>query len=427
MPESHEADRPFNVYLDFAQPLSLDSMEGVPSVAPVAPALPGEKSLAFDWQRQLHRLFDWIGSMAPGVVLAVLLAYVGSETASYIGINLLGFQKSPLSPILITVMLGLLVRNVIGLPRSYEQGLRLCVKRILRVGVALLGLRLSITAVGTIGLTALPIVIGCIVAALLVVTRLSRLVGLSPRLGSLIAVGTSICGVSAIVATAPVIQADEEEVSYSVAVITLFGMTALFAYPFLAHWLFDGNAELAGFFLGTAIHDTAQVAGAGLMYDLQYDAPKALEVATTTKLVRNVGMGIVIPLMALSYHRQRQQQAATNVVTSSIKQSHWLKWSQMVPLFMLGFVALAILRSVGDLGNDRPFGLIDHSTWTHWLATGKSMAVFFLTISMAAVGLGTSFTQLKNLGWKPLCLGLTAAVLVGCVSVALIWILKTPG
>ena len=127
-----------------------------------------------------------------------------------------------MSPILITVMLGLLVRNGIGLPRSYEQGLRLCVKRILRVGVALLGLRLSITAVGTIGLTALPIVIGCIVAALLVVTRLSRLVGLSPRLGSLIAVGTSICGVSAIVATAPVIQADEEEVSYSVAVITLF-------------------------------------------------------------------------------------------------------------------------------------------------------------------------------------------------------------
>ncbi len=160
MPDSHEAERSFNVYLDFAQPLSLDSMEGVPSVAPVAPALPGEKSLAFDWQRQLHRLFDWVGSMAPGVVLAVLLAYVGSEAASYIGINLLGFQKSPLSPILITVMLGLLVRNVIGLPRSYEQGLRLCVKRILRVGVALLGLRLSITAVGTIGLTALPIVDG---------------------------------------------------------------------------------------------------------------------------------------------------------------------------------------------------------------------------------------------------------------------------
>ena len=427
MTDSTEPVRPFNVYLDYAQPLSLDSMEGVPAHAPVAPPLPGEQSLVFNWQRRLHRLFDWIGSMAPGVVLAVVLAFVGSEAARYIGERLMGFEKSPLSPILVTVMLGLLVRNGIGLPRGYEKGLRLCVKRILRIGVALLGLRLSLVAMGTIGLSALPIVVGCIVAALLVVTRLSRLVGLSPRLGSLIAVGTSICGVSAIVATAPAIRADEEEVSYSVAVITLFGMTALFTYPFLAHWLFDGDPQLAGFFLGTAIHDTAQVAGAGLMYDLQYDAPTALDVATTTKLVRNVGMGIVIPLMAISYHRQRQQQGPTDVITSSTSHSHWLKWGQLVPLFMLGFVTLAIIRSVGDFGGDRPFGLMQRGTWNEWLASAKVAAVFFLTIAMAAVGLGTSFSQLKDLGWKPLCLGLTAALLVGCVSATLIWALKVGG
>lgn len=315
MTDSTEARRPFNVYLDYTQPLSLDSMEGVPAHAPVAPPLPGEASLAFDWQRRLHRLLDWIGSMSPGVVLAIVLAFAGSEVARHIGERLLGFEKSPLSPILVTVILGLLVRNIVGLPRGYEKGLRLCVKRILRIGVALLGLRLSLAAMGTIGLSALPIVIGCIVAALLVVTWLSRQVELSPRLGSLIAVGTSICGVSAIVATAPAIGADEEEVSYSVAVITLFGMTALFTYPFLAHWLFDGDAQLAGLFLGTAIHDTAQVAGAGLMYDLQYAAPETLDVATTTKLVRNVGMGLVIPLMAISYHRRQLQQGPAEVIT----------------------------------------------------------------------------------------------------------------
>ena len=86
------------------------------------------------------------------------------------------------------------------------------------------------------------------------------------------------------------------------AVITLFGITALFTYPFLAHWLFAGNVEQIDLFLGTAIHDASQVAGAGLMYQLYFDAPQALEVAATTKLVRNLFMGAVIPFMAVIYH-----------------------------------------------------------------------------------------------------------------------------
>ena len=113
-------------------------------------------------------------------------------------------------------------------PQAYEQGLRLCLRLVLRIGVALLGLKLSITTVGMIGLNALPIVIVCIVVAIFVVSWLSRMVELPARLGSLIAVGTSICGVSAVIATGTATRADEDEISYSVAVITLFGMIALF-------------------------------------------------------------------------------------------------------------------------------------------------------------------------------------------------------
>ena len=113
----------------------------------------------------------------------------------------------------------------------------------LRFGIILLGLRLSLAAVGELGLAALPVIVGCIAVALVAVTWINRALGLPRRLGSLIAVGTSICGVSAIAATAPVIDAEEDEVSYSVACITLFGLLALFCYPLLAHGMFGGDAE----------------------------------------------------------------------------------------------------------------------------------------------------------------------------------------
>ena len=405
--------QPFNVYLEFEQSRWLDSMEGVPSYEPATPAaLTGERDLKFPWQKQLHRMFDRAGGLAPGIALAVVLAALAGLLANWFGRTVLGFDKSPISPILVTVILGLILRNTLGLPKAYESGLRFCLKRILRIGVALLGLRLSITAAGSIGLAALPVVIGCIVSALLVVTWLSRWIGLSPRLGSLIAVGTSICGVSAIVATGPAIGADEDEISYSVAVITLFGMVALFTYPFLAYWIFGGDAQLAGYFLGTAIHDTSQVAGAGLMYEMQFDSPEALDVAATTKLVRNVCMGLVIPLMAILHHRK-------TTVAKASKKMRWLKWSQFVPLFVIGFVVLAAVRSIGDVG-ETPFGFVSPETWSQLLAYSQQISVFCLTAAMAAVGLGTSFWQLRNLGWKPFGMGFAAAVLVGCVSASLI-------
>ena len=363
------------------------------------------------WQIPLHRGLAWFGTVAPGLALAGLLAWMGAILAELIGQTLLGFEKTPISAIMMTILLGLIVRNVAGLPVAYEAGLRFAVKRILRFGVALLGLGLSLVAVAQIGASALPIILGCIISALLLVTWLSRLVGLPPRLGSLIAIGTSICGASAIVAAGPAIDAEEDEVSYAVACITLFGMAALLGYPYLAHWLFAGNAEQAGLFLGTAIHETSQVAGAGLMYQQHYDAPTALNVAATTKLVRNVCMGAVIPMIAVFYHR-RSASAKTG-------QTGRLAWYQYVPLFVVAFVVLTAVRTLGDFGT-KAFGVVPRPAWQSFLAEAKSISVACLTIAMAAVGLGTSVAQLRKLGCKPLLVGLAAAVLVGGVSLALI-------
>ncbi|MEJ7637051.1 MAG: putative sulfate exporter family transporter [Singulisphaera sp.] len=242
-----------DIYSDPQLARWLDSMEGVPDW-PEPVEAPVERASRTTLQNQLHQIFGWLGH-CPGVMLALGLAFVGLRGADWLGTSLLGFAHSPISSILVALLLGLTIRNAIGLPAVYESGLKVCLRQVLRLGIMLLGLRLSLAAVGQIGLAGLPIIAGCIASALILVTWINRALGLPRRLGILIAVGTSICGVSAIVATGPVVDADEDEVSYAVACVTLFGLLALFCYPFLAHRIFRGDARMAGLFLGTAIHD----------------------------------------------------------------------------------------------------------------------------------------------------------------------------
>jgi uncharacterized integral membrane protein (TIGR00698 family) len=339
---------------------------------------------------------------------------LGRLVADWAGTSVLGFERSPISPILMTIFFGLLIRNSVGLPSVYQGGLMFCLRPILRVGVALLGIRLSLSAVGAIGLLALPIVIACITTALLLVSTVNRGLGLPRRLGTLVAVGTAVCGNTAIVAIGPVIRADEDEISYSVGCVTVFGLLALVTYPFLSHWVFDGDARLAGFFLGTAIHDTAQVAGAGLLYLQQFGATEALDTATVTKLVRNLFMILVIPLMGVVYHRRGSDLGSTEKP----------RFYQMLPLFVFGFVAMALVRTIGDLGAVPFGGLVSLDQWESLIHSVSRMSTWCLTIAMASVGLGTSLRRLRKLGLKPLGVGLAAALTVGVVSASLIHVLK---
>jgi uncharacterized integral membrane protein (TIGR00698 family) len=394
----------------------LDSLEGVPDLLG-----PGETEAEregwSDWQRAGNERFAALGAWAPGLALAAAVALAGGSIAEG-SAGLLGLDKTPVSPILVAILLGLGIRQAVGLPRTYEPGLQLALKRILRVGVALLGIRLSLTSLGTIGLVALPVVVVCIASALFLVTRIGRWVGLPPRLAILIAAGTAICGNTAIVSLAPVIRAEDDEVSYAVGCITLFGLAALVAYPFVSHGLFGGDATLAGLFLGTAIHDTAQVAGAGLVYLVQYASPDALESATVTKLLRNMFMLIVIPGAAWLHQRGGSGQTVPGGLAAQLKQA--------VPLFVFGFLAMSVLRSLGDLG-DRPFGVLEPKTWTALIDGVTGVSSFCLAIAMASVGLGTSLTRLRGLGLRPLMVGLVAALLVGGVSYSMIRLLTGLG
>ena len=393
---------------------SLDSFEGVPEMDVFEPRVKIEERGAA--QRWAHSALGFLGEIAPGVMMALALAYLGNVLSEVIG-KAMHYEKSPISPIMLAVVLGLVIRNTIGVPKTYESGLRLCLKTVLRAGIVLLGLGLSVQAVAKMGLIGLPIIACCITTALIAVTFINRALGLPKRLGTLIAVGTSICGVSAIVATAPVIDAEDDETSYAVACITVFGLLALFTYPFLAHWLFRTNTE-AGMFLGTAIHDTSQVAGAGLTYAQQFNAKKAMDTAVVVKLVRNVCMSILIPLMAFLYHRSAQTDGKKRGGGAS------QKWHQIVPLFVIGFVLMACLRSIGDIGaadsGSKAFGIMSRAKWKEVYDYAAFLAPWLLATAMAAVGLGTGLAKLKGLGWKPFSVGFAAALMVGGVSTILI-------
>ena len=148
-----------------------------------------------------------------------------------------------------------------------------------------------------------------------------------------------------------------------------------------------------------------------MVYLQQFGTGQALETATVTKLVRNLFMLAVIPIMGVVYHRSSQRQSRSRP-----------KFAQLVPLFVFGFVAMTLLRTLGDLGG-QPFGLLSTEIWERFIGATATLAGWCLVVAMASVGLGTSFDRLKKLGMKPLAVGLVAALLVGGVSLSLIRLL----
>lgn len=343
-----------------------------------------------------------------GISLALGVAVIAGYAAEWIGVSLLGFSSSPISAIMMAIVIGIIVANTTRLPARWQPGLGFCTSTILRVGIMLLGIRLSLLSAGQFTLVALPFVITAIAVGLITISLLGRRLGLSRQLSGLIAVGTSICGCTAIVAVAPLIKADESEVSYAIACITVFGLAAMFAYPLLAHFAFAGEPALAGLFLGTSIHETAQVAGAGMMYEAQYNAPVALELATVTKLVRNLSMIAVIPLVGFLYAAERSTSAPGKI-----------NYLAMIPWFVVGFALMSALRTIGD-SSDQPFGLLQPAQWTAIVQVLRDLAEYCLLVAMAAVGLTSMFAGLRKIGLRPFVLGLFAALLVGGVSFATI-------
>lgn len=353
-------------------------------------------------------------TILPGLVLAVLITFIGFQSTRWTA-SLLNLKKSPISAIMIAIILGVLVKNTIGVHRDFQPGVGFGLKKLLRLGIILTGIRLSIFEVLKIGALSTGIVVVCIASGIFLTLFITKKLALPERLGTLIGVGTGICGASAIVATGPAIGAKEEEVAYAVGTITIFGIVAMFLYPYLSHLVLSLSHIEAGIFMGTSIHETAQVVGAGIMYDQLWIGldttinPTGADVAIVTKLVRNAFMAVVIPLMAFIYIRRNKGASQKKISVLSL-----------FPVFILGFIALAILRSIGDYVVVNKNFMWNAEGWNALCSLIKQWAGYFLAVAMAGVGLGTDIKKLRQLGAKPFFVGLCAALSVGIISFALI-------
>lgn len=345
----------------------------------------------------------------PGLALVLGVALVSRFLHGLLAGSLLG---KAISEILIAILLGLFVGTLVGHNPKLAPGISFSMKYILRFGIILLGLRLSLQDIAATGWQGLGLIAICVVLTLSLAWGAKRIFNITPRLAALIGVGTAICGNSAIIATAPVIEADEEEVSFAVATITLFGLLAVLVYPFLGR-LIGLSEDVFGLWAGTAVNDTSQVVAVSAMY-----GDIAQNVATIIKLTRNVLMAPLIFVIGMVYQRMKGQPAEKG---GSLHQR--IKPGQIVPGFVIGFVVMALVRTVGVMMGFLPQNVALPGQ-LHMAARGlvfvDSVSKFAILMALSAVGLNTQLASLKRIGIKPLLVGTVLALLLSIASLTLI-------
>ena len=334
----------------------------------------------------------------PGIILAFVLYTLSQGFNNIIGIELLGYSKSPISTAMIAILLGMFFGNVFKVRDGFQKGLDFTREYILKLGIICLGIQLKPFEFLDFGKIAIPLIVVCIISVLIVIKLLIKKLKIPTRMAYLISIGSTVCGTTAIMATAPVIKATKNEVSYAIANITLFGILSMLIYPYFANFYFSNESLLVGLFLGSSIHETSQVAAAGLIYEQQFNSPETLNIATVTKLIRNTFLIIMIPLFAFLYHR------------GQVKEKNYSLLS-IFPYFVLGFVGMIVLRNIGD----EMFNL--NSNWVDTVEIIKFSSKIFLTMAMAAIGLSTNLKDIRNMGYKPFIVGFIAMLTVGIICI----------
>jgi uncharacterized integral membrane protein (TIGR00698 family) len=312
--------------------------------------------------------------------------------------------RHPLESVTVAILIGLFIRNFFSLPTLFHPGL-LKYETLLKSGIVFLGIGLSFYAVLAIGAKAVSLVVLCLLIAPLLFFFIGRRLGLPEKMNILIGIGTTICGSTAIAITAPVIEADENDVSYAIATMSLFGIAAMLLLPLFAELLGLSNS-IFGLWAGTAIHATPQVVAAGYMY-----GEVAGQVATVVKLTRNIFMAPAVFVIGLWYMGKRMKG------TKGLPKR--TRYAKAVPLFLLGFLAFAMIRTIGDRTN-----LISASDWQWLIDHITQVGKFLVLVAMAGIGLNTRLGTMRQIGAKPFVVGLIASVLLAIISLLLIHILN---
>lgn len=317
----------------------------------------------------------------PGIALASAVALACMWAAPHLG---------AVSPLLLAIVLGVAMRNLLSVPPGLQPGLAVAAKSMLRAGVVLLGLQLSLPGLLKLGPGVLLVVVLAVGGTYISTVLLGRWLGVDRQLTHLIAAGFSICGAAAVAGMQGVVRASQEKVATAVAMVVLFG-TAMIPFSVAVVTAIGLGTGSGGTFIGGATHEVAQVvAAAGIA-----GGEAMLAVAVPIKLARVV---LLAPMIALtSLHGRRNQ-----VVTEGGKRP------PLVPLFVVGFAGAIAVATTGWI----PPTVLQYA---------KQAQLFLLAAAMFALGAGVHIRSLIKLGWKPVALSaLATATIIAIVSVS-IW------
>ncbi len=324
-----------------------------------------------------------ISALRPGLALSAAIAAGAFGVRQLPGIGMF-------SPMILAIVAGMALHNTVGTPTRAKPGVVFSMRRLLRIAIILLGLQLTAAQVVEVGARGLAVIALSLTGTFLFTVWLGRLLGVERKLAELIAAGTSICGASAVIATNTVTRAHDEDVTYAVACVTVFGSIAMFAYPLLPA-LLHLDAHAFGLWSGASIHEIAQVVAAAFQ-----QGQEAGEFGTIAKLARVMLLAPVVLTLGLlatrrAYHGRQDETSA----------------QPPLPWFVFGFMALVGLNSVITVPPDVKTVIVTATT-------------FLLSMALAAMGLETDFAKLRAKGLRPLALGLLAFVFIASLSLALV-------
>jgi len=325
-----------------------------------------------------------------GWSLLAVIALVASVISSMIEVA----GKHPLEAAILAIVIGMVLSNSSTIPRSCESGVK-AFEKPLALGIVLLGASFNYYQFFEQGFALLLIVVGTMLTGLIAIVLFAYFLRLPPKLALLLGLGTTICGGTAIAITAPLMKASEEETSYAIGVIALWGIAALVLYPTIAQSL-GVSDEVFGIFAGTAIHSTPQVVGAGFMF-----SEVAGKTATGVKLLRNCFIAPLAFGVALWFTPASAEGTSENRMNAKYSVAKALPW------FLFGYFLMAFLYSEELL----PDGFSAQAVYV-----GK----FLILIGMAGVGANTRLNAFKKLGFTPLLAGLFGSIIVAMTSAILI-------
>ncbi|MGN0316958.1 MAG: YeiH family protein [Lachnospira sp.] len=342
--------------------------------------------------------------------LGILLCVVISAVATFLSdLKIAGFSLEVIGAPVFAIVAGMIITLIcpkLAVKDNLKNGIKFTSKKVLQWAVIILGFSLNLGTILSVGSKSLPVIISTITVSLVVAFVMMKLLHMDGKVSCLIGVGSSICGGSAIAATAPVIDADDKEVAQSISVIFLFNVLAALIFPVFGHSIGLGSEGFA-IFAGTAVNDTSSVTAAASTAESIYGVDGILSAAVTVKLTRTLAI-IPITLVLALYRTYKAKKSGEAGSSYSIK--------KIFPFFILYFVAAAILTTI--MGS-----LSESAVQTFYMGTFvkamKWLAKFFIAMAMCAIGLNTNIVELIKKGGKPILMGFTCWVFITLVSIGM--------